>query len=127
MKRRLCKIFGFALIIFIFGCVESNEDEDSGRDYRQNMRDFVQAISSYAKGIKSTIPDTVKTTEQLREFVVNELQVKANEQKAIFNRSKIAGVNFVEGIRSGVSEQSPALARAISAVFGFFVNLKTKL
>lgn len=53
MKRRLYKIFGFALIIFIFGCVESNEDEDSGRDYRQNMRDFVRGISNYARGIKS--------------------------------------------------------------------------
>ncbi|KPJ72043.1 hypothetical protein AMJ52_07650 [candidate division TA06 bacterium DG_78] len=39
--------------VLILGCAEKTEEEDTGMDYRQDMRDFVQAISNYAKDIKS--------------------------------------------------------------------------
>jgi cysteinyl-tRNA synthetase len=41
------------LSVFIFSCAEKTDDENTNRDYRQDMRGFVQAISSYAQNIKS--------------------------------------------------------------------------
>ncbi|MCK4576081.1 hypothetical protein KAU34_06715, partial [candidate division WOR-3 bacterium] len=40
--------------ILISGCPKNDIDgQENGRDYRQDMRNFVQGISGYAKGISS--------------------------------------------------------------------------
>ena len=41
------------LTIFISSCKENSTEPDADRDYRKDMRDFVQNISAYAKGIKT--------------------------------------------------------------------------
>jgi cysteinyl-tRNA synthetase len=53
MRRHLFCMMSCVFTVFILGCVENGEEEDTVRDYRQDMRDFVQAISNYAKDINS--------------------------------------------------------------------------
>jgi cysteinyl-tRNA synthetase len=50
MKRLLLVVISISITVLIWGC--RNNETTSERDYRQDMRDFVQGISVYAKGIK---------------------------------------------------------------------------
>ncbi len=56
MKRSHFTLFAGLLVAFGFlsGCdgVDGGPESSNGRDYRQDMRDFVQGISGYAKGIQ---------------------------------------------------------------------------
>ena len=40
------------MLTLLFSCKNSDEPDETARNYKQEMRDFVQGISSYAKGIK---------------------------------------------------------------------------
>ena len=50
MKRFLLLVILVISTILISGC--TNHEPTDGRNYRQDMRDFVQGISAFAKGIK---------------------------------------------------------------------------
>jgi len=50
MKRLLLVIILIIITVLILEC--GNNEPTAERDYRQDMRDFVQGISAYAKGIK---------------------------------------------------------------------------
>ncbi len=56
MKKPLLTFILVITAFLIVGCPKSRDDSgpEDERDYRQDMRDFVQHISEYAKGIKST-------------------------------------------------------------------------
>jgi len=53
MHRKILATLIIVAILFISGCIDdiiTNSDSSTESDYRQDMRDFVQDISTYAKG-----------------------------------------------------------------------------
>jgi len=53
---KISKVFWIAFVAIMmssFICNDNTTDPEDERDYRQEMRDFVQGISAYAKGINS--------------------------------------------------------------------------
>lgn len=51
MKKLICLLI--PLVAMLTGCKKDDKSEDTTTDYKQKMRDFVQSISQYAKGVNA--------------------------------------------------------------------------